>query len=231
MASEPAAPQAERPAAAPAASLLTTSVILSAPDRYLNRPLEIMIVEPLRGPASAQALATLEYGQVRIDSPEGSQYDLSLLPSTFRLDDPNRYKKKFDQPLASPLKVRGELVLDKEFTHRKSYVIRVTSYEMLSPPAPKPVRALAEIESAPAKWDRQRIVYEGTYENAFEVSTLDRRIWLSFAQNAAVVHAPSPRAGTHKVRVTGFLYAQPGAGYGHLRGCAYELVADTLEFF
>lgn len=209
---------------------LTTSQILSAPDRYVNRPVELVIVEQLRGPASAQALAALEYGQVRVDVPDGGPYDLSLMPSTFRLDDPNRYKKKFDRPLASPLKVRGVLLLDPELTHRKSYVIRVTSYEVVSPPAPRPVRSLAEIDADPLKWDRQRIVYEGTYENGFEVSTLDRRIWLEFSRTADRVNAPSRLAGKHRVRITGYLYAKPGAGYGHLGACAYELIADRIEF-
>jgi hypothetical protein len=218
-----AAPQAER-------QELTTSAIMSAPDRYLNHPVELVIVEPLRGPASAQALAALEYGQVRVDVPDGGPYDLSLVPSAFRLDDANRYKKKFDRPLMPPIKVRGELLLDPAFTHRKSYVIRVASYEVLSPPTPRPVRSLAEIDADPAKWDRQRIVYEGTYESGFEVSTLDRKIWLGFSAATALVDAPARRAGTHRVRVTGYLFAKPGAGYGHLGGCAYQLVADKIEF-
>lgn len=217
-------------ATATAQEELTTSGMMSAPDRYLKRSATVVVVEPLDGPATEKALATLEYGQVRVNIPDGGAEDLSLVPSAFRLDDPNRYKNKFDRPLVSPIKVRGELLLDPEMKPRKSYVFRVTSYEPLSPPAPKPVRSLAEIDAAPAKWDRQRIVYEGTYVSAFEVSTLDGRIWLGFSRATALVNPPAKRPGKHKVRVTGYLFAKPGAGYGHLGGCAYELVADTIEF-
>jgi hypothetical protein len=209
---------------------LTTSQIMGAPDRYLTRTVTVVIVEPLSGPATEKALASLEYGQVRVDIPDGGPEDLSLMPSAFRLDDPNRYKRKFDRPLVSPIKVRGEFLIDPELKHRKSYIIRVAYYEPLSPPAPMPVRSLAEIEAAPAKWDRQRIVYEGTYEHAFEVSSLDRRIWLGFSQATALVNRPAKQLGKHKVRVTGYLYARPGGRYGHLGGYTCELVADRIEF-
>jgi hypothetical protein len=44
------------------------------------------------------------------------------------------------------------------------------------------------------------------------------------------VNAPPQRGGTHRVRVTGYLFTKPGAAYGHLGGYAYELVADKIEF-
>ena len=50
---------------------LTLKQLLSAPDSYLDRPIEVVIVEPLAGPATAKALASLEYGQVRIRVPDG----------------------------------------------------------------------------------------------------------------------------------------------------------------
>jgi hypothetical protein len=208
---------------------LTTSAIMRAPERYLKRTVTVVIVEPLGGPATEKALAAVEYGQVPIDIPDGGPEYLSLVPSSFRLDDPNRYKNKFDRPLVSPIKVRGEFLIDAEKKHRKAYVLRVISYEPLSPPAPTPVRSLAEIDAAPAKWDRRRIVYEGTYEHKFEVSTLDRRVWLGFSRTTTLVNAPATRWGKYKVRVTGYLYTRRGS-YGHLGAYSYELMADGIEF-
>ena len=211
---------------------LTLKQLLSAPDNYLNRPIEVVIVEPLAGPATAKALASIEYGQVRIRVPDGGAVDLSLVPSAFRMSDPARYKQKFERPLASPIKVRGELLLDPEMSNknRKSYVIRVAAYEALPLAVPKPVKSIAELDADPPKWDRQRIVYEGTYENRFEVSALDGRIWVGFSPTAEIVNAPSQRTGKHKARITGYLYAKSGGVFGHLGAYTYELVADKIEF-
>lgn len=208
------------------------NLLLATPDRYLNRPLDILIVEPLEGPATAKALAAIEYGQVRIRVPDDGSQDVALVPAAFRMSDPNRYKAKFDRPLESPIKVRGELLADNEMetgTRRKHYVIRVASYEYLPPATPKPLKSIAELDAAAATWDRQRIVYEGTYETAFEVSALDKRIWLESSRTTEMVNAPSQRLGRHAVRVTGYIYTKRG-GYGHLGGYAYELVADRIEF-
>jgi hypothetical protein len=217
-----------------AGNAVTPTELLAAPEKYLGRDVEVVIVEPLEGPSSAQALASVAYGQVGVGMPDGGPATLTLVPAAFRADDPNRYKNKFAQVLASPITVRGMFLLDDDLSaqiHRKHYVLRVASFEPIAPPAPRPVRALAEISAAPGQWDRQRIVYEGSYETRFEVSALDSRIWLGFTARTETVNAPASQAsGTHRVRVTGYLFAKPGAKYGHMGGYDFELIADRIEF-
>ncbi|MFO1463283.1 MAG: hypothetical protein U1F66_05865 [bacterium] len=210
--------------------------LLSAPGKYLHGPVEVEIVEPLSGPSTPQQLAAAEYGQLRLEMPDAPGVDFSLVPSDFRPEDPNRYRKKFDRVLTSPLRVKGELLSDEELAkdlHRPVYVLRVSAWEPIAPEPAIPVGSLAQLKSDPARWDRKRIVYEGVYENRFEVSALDREIWLGFAGNAEIVGRPQGPAGTptaYRVRVTGLLFSKPGARYGHLGGYPFELQATKVEF-
>lgn len=211
-------------------SAVSLSAMLETPERHVGRMVDVVIVEPLRGPQTAAALASAPYGYVSVDVPDGGPRNVLLVPSTFALRDPDRYKRKFDSPLRSPLRVRGEWMVDKENGPRETWVIRVASCEAVEPPAPRVVKGLSEIDADPARWDRQRIVYEGTYAQAFEISALDRSIWLGFQASTSVVRPPAQRAGTHKVRVTGYLYAKRGGAYGHLGGYRCMLFADTIEY-
>ncbi|HEV7509381.1 MAG TPA: hypothetical protein VGS07_31180 [Thermoanaerobaculia bacterium] len=204
-------------------------------DRYLQRTVEIEIVEPLAGPTTTEMLSRSEYGQVEIRIPEGVGKNLSLVPSTFRLEDPARYRRKFDRVIESPVRVRGEFLRDEELSkdyHRPAYIIRVAAIEALPAGLPEKVHSLAEIQSSPAHWDRKLIAYEGVYKSGFEISALDRDIWLDFAPKAEVVGRPPNRAGlsSNRVRVTGILFARPGSSYGHLGGYHFELFASRVEF-
>ena len=66
----------------------------------------------------------------------------------------------------------------------------------------------------------------------FEISALDRDIWLEIAPGAAVEGRPAGRSGisSNHVRVTGILFAKPGASYGHLGGYRFELLASKIEY-
>ena len=211
------------------AAPLTLSVLLDVPERHVGQTVDVLIVEPLRGPSTATELARMEYGYVPVDVPDGVGRNVMLAPSSFALGDPNRYKRKFDRLLMSPLRVRGEWMVDKKNGPRDTYVLRVISFESVAPPAPRAISGLAEIDANPAKWDRQRVVYVGTYKYGFEVSALDRSIWLGFRPSTTGMRN-TPPAADQRVRVTGYLFAKPGAMYGHMGGYRYMLVADTIEY-
>jgi hypothetical protein len=220
---------------APGPLPLRPADLLENAGRYLHRTVEIEIVEPLDGPATPEMLSRSGYGQVGIRIPEGTGGNLSLVPSTFRLEDPERYHRKFDRVITSPVRVRGELLRDEELSkayRRPAYVIRVATIAPLSLGPPQRLSALKEIQSAPARWDRKLITYEGVYKYSFEISSLDRDIWLSIAPGAKIDGQPSEGSGTssNHVRVTGILFAKPGASYGHLGGYRYELVASRVEY-
>ena len=202
--------------------------------RYLHQTVEIEIVEPMDGPVTLETLARSEYGQVGIRIPEGTGGNLSLVPLTFRPEDPVRYRQKFDRVIESPVRVRSELLRDEELSkayRRPAYVIRVATIAALPLGPPQRVSSLKEIQSNPARWDRKLITYEGVYKYGFEISSLDRDIWQSIAQEAAVAGQPSdrPGIGSNHVRVTGILFASPGASYGHMGGYHYELEATRVE--
>src|SRR5262250_803965 len=76
---------------------LRPSDLIASPQNYLNRTVEIEIVEPLSGPPTPEALARVEYGKVPVEMPDARFTDFSLVPAGFRLEDPNRYKLKFDR--------------------------------------------------------------------------------------------------------------------------------------
>ncbi len=204
-------------------------------DRHLGRTVAVDIVEPLRGPATKEALARSEYGQVEISIPEGGAASLALVPAHFHPNDPTRYREKFDQVLKSPLRVRGELMRDDEMSREKrpAYVFRVASSEPLTLEAPVAVRSLAEIAADAKRFDRRAIEYEGSYRQGFEVSALDKDIWLATSPATTVIGRPaggSSAATPRRVRVTGILFARPNAHYGHLGGYRYQLQATHLEY-
>lgn len=215
---------------------LRPSDLLKSPKDFLNRSVEVDIIEPLSGPATPQDLAAVEYGQVRIEMPDAVGTELSLVPAAFRVEDPNRYHRKFDRVLSSPIRVKGEFLIDPEMTqsiHRPVYVIRVASWEPMARETAVPLASLAEVKTNPEKWDRKRIVYEGIYETRFEVAALDKDIWLAFEPNAEVVGTPvevSPGRRVNRVRVTGTIYSNPSVRYGHLGGYPFELQASKIEY-
>lgn len=206
--------------------------LIVEPGQFLGRSVEIDIFEPLRGPSTPEQLARAEYGQVRVVIPDFGGAELSLVPSGFRLEDPDRYRLRFDRVLAPPLRVRGELLEDPELRRgeRRSYVLRVESIEPLPAPAPVRVVSVDELLADPARFDRATIEIEGTYETRFEVSTLEKKIWLSTAPDARIVGSPTRGATKHRVRVVGLLFSRPGAHYGHLGGYPLMLVAREIEY-
>lgn len=148
------------------------------------------------------------------------------------MDDPDRYRRRFEIVLTPPLRLRGELLEDPDLRRdeHRSYVLRVESIESLPVPAPIRVASVDELLADPARFDRATIEIEGTYEARFEVSALDGKVWLSTAPDARVVGAPSEGATKHRVRVIGTLFSRPGAHYGHLGGYPLMLVAREIEY-
>jgi hypothetical protein len=219
--------------AAPA--VLRAADVVAAPERHLGRPLTVDIVEPLRGPSTPEELARTEYGQIAVDVRDAGG-ELTLVPAAFQLADPRRYTHKFDRVLASPLRVRGELLKDADMSQasgRPSFVFRVAATEPLPKEPAVALASLAVLDGARAAWDRRRVVVEGEWVTGFEVSALERRIWLVAEPGAETVGAPlpAPERGVRRarVRVTGLLLARPGARYGHGGGYDAELVASRIE--
>ena len=209
------------------------SELIENANNYLNQTVELEIVEPLYGPSKPEDLARVEYGQVQVRIPEGGNGTLSLVPQAFKATDPNRYRNKFDHVIESPLRVKGELLKDDEMskaTHAPAYVIRVLSMEPLVMGPPQKVASLDVIKANPAQWDRKQIEYEGTYQTGFEVSSLDGDIWLETAPNTKIVKSGNVGANANRVRVTGILFARPGARYGHLGGYKFQLTASKIEY-
>lgn len=209
------------------------SELIENANNYLNQTVELEIVEPLYGPSKPEDLARVEYGQVQVRIPEGGNGTLSLVPQAFKATDPNRYRNKFDHVIESPLRVKGELLKDDEMskaTHAPAYVIRVLSMEPLVMGPPQKVASLDVIKANPAQWDRKQIEYEGTYQTGFEVSALDGDIWLETAPNTKIIKAGTVGTQANRVRVTGILFARPGARYGHLGGYKFQLTASKIEY-
>ncbi|HEV8426551.1 MAG TPA: hypothetical protein VGQ41_01470 [Pyrinomonadaceae bacterium] len=211
---------------------LRPSELVENAKSYLNQTIDLEILEPLYGPSKPEDLARVEYGQVEIRIPEGMSGTLSLVPAAFKPTDPNRYRNKFDRVIESPVKVRGELLSDDEMskaTRRPAYVVRVLSMEPIVMGPPHRVASLNVIKSDPAQWDRKQIVYDGIYQTGFEVSALDE-IWLDLAPNAKIIKPANVGEHANRVRVTGILFARPGAHYGHLGGYSFQLTASKIEY-
>jgi hypothetical protein len=202
---------------------------------HLNHSVDVEILESLYGATTQEQLAKLEYGQVEIRIPEGMNGRVSLVPQSFRMNDPNRYRQKFDRVIASPVRVRGEFLSDDEMTkaeRRPVYVIRVSAIEPMVLGSPERVPSLDSIKAEPARWDRKYVVYEGTYQRQFEVSALDE-MWLETTPNATILNKPASATtspSSHKVRVTGILFSRPGGHYGHLGGYKFQIIASKIEY-
>lgn len=211
-------------------SLRPTELIENA-STYLNQPVELEVLEPLYGPSKPEDLARAEYGQVEVRIPEGMNGTLALVPAAFKATDPNRYRNKFDRVIESPVRVKGEFLSDDEMSkgsHRPYYVVRVLSMEPIVLGPPQRV-SLDAIKADPAQWDRKQIVYEGIYKTGFEVSALDD-MWLDTAPNTQIIKSGSVGSQANRVRVTGILFARPGAHYGHLGGYKFQLTASKIEY-
>ena len=212
---------------------LRPSELIENANNYLNQTVDLEIVEPLYGPSKPEDLARVEYGQVQVRIPEGGNGTLSLVPQAFKASDPNRYRNKFDHVIESPVRVKGELLKDDEMskaTHAPAYVVRVLSMELLVMGPPQKVASLDVVKANPAQWDRKQIEYEGTYQTGFEVSALGGDIWLETAPNTKIIKAGTVGTQANRVRVTGILFARPGAHYGHLGGYKFQLTASKIEY-
>jgi hypothetical protein len=216
-------------------SVLHPTELVENATNFLNRSVEVEILEPLYGPSSPENLAKAEYGQVEIRIPEGIGGRVSLVPEAFKVKDPNRYRHKFSQVIESPIRVRGEFLKDEELGNsmqRPVYVIRVSSMEPIILGAPEKVQSLNEIKNDLARWDRKQIIYEGTYRHGFEIAALDQ-MWLEISRSTAVIGKPSqPGSGSRsdRVRVTGTLFCRPNGHYGHLGGYQFMLLASKIEY-
>ena len=208
------------------------SELIENANSYLNQTVDLDIVEPLYGPSKPEDLARVEYGQVEVRIPEGTIGTLSLVPAAFKASDPNRYRNKFDRVIESPVRVKGELLSDDELSkamHRPVYVVRVLSMEPIVLGPPHKIASLDVIKSDPTQWDRKQIVYEGIYKTGFEVSALDE-IWLDTQPNTQIIKTGNAGGQGNRVRVTGILFARPGAHYGHLGGYKFQLTASKIEY-
>lgn len=205
--------------------------LLENANAYLNQNIDLEIVEPLYGPAKPEDLLKTEYGQVEVRIPEGASATVSLVPASFNATDPNRYRNKFDRVIASPVRVKGEFLGDDEMskaTNRPVYVVRVLSLEPIVMEPPHKI-SLAMIKADPAEWDRKQVVYEGTYETRFEVSSLDD-IWVDMRPDTQIIKPEKVDSQKNRVRVTGILFARPGGHYGHLGGYKFQLTASKIEY-
>ena len=221
--------------APPRRGVLRPNDLLDAPASYLGREVDVVIVEPLSGPATPELLARAEYGQVRVEVSDNLGKDLALVPAGFRQGDPNRYRLKFDRVIEGPIRVHGTFESDDDLAtslRHPAYVIRTASIAPLEQEAPARLASVAEIDAHRATWDRRLVVYEGELTTGFEVSTLDGAIWLSPARGMTEIGArPAAQGGRTKerVRVTGILLAKPGGLYGHMGSGRYELLASRIE--
>ena len=205
--------------------------LLENANAYLNQNIDLEIVEPLYGPAKPEDLLKTEYGQLEVRIPEGASATVSLVPASFKATDPNRYRNKFDRVIESPVRVKGEFLRDEEMsrgTNRSVYVVRVLSLEPIVMEPPQKI-SLDMIKTNAAQWDRKQIVYEGVYETRFEVSALDE-MWLDTGPNTQIIKPAKLGLQKNRVRVTGILFARPGAHYGHLGGYKFQLTASKIEY-
>ncbi len=55
-------------------------------------------------------------------------------------------------------------------------------------------------------------------------------MWLDTAPNTKIIKSGSVGSQANRVRVTGILFARPGAHYGHLGGYRFQLTASKIEY-
>jgi hypothetical protein len=193
---------------------LRPSDLLESPQRFLNHAVEVEIVERLNGVGGDPR------AQLCVSLPEMFPCVLSLVAPA---------------PLTAPVRVRGEFQKDDTLTRemgQPGYVIRVSSAEALPAEEPIPVASVADLLAQRERFDRRRIVIEGTWRRGFEISDLDGEIWVN-AGGAEVVGTPKKKEGSgfgNRVRLTGLLFARPGSRYGHMGGAAMSLLASKVEY-
>src|SRR5258705_7624316 len=90
--------------AQPRKSVVRPIELIENATNFLNRSVEVEILEPLYGSSRPEDLARAEYGQVEIRIPEGMSGRGSLVPEAFKVNDPNRYRHKFNQVIESPIR-------------------------------------------------------------------------------------------------------------------------------
>jgi hypothetical protein len=186
------------------------------PERYEGRALVVDIVERLSDFG--------EEGLVGVDVPEvGPSVVLSGIASGTR----------------TPARVRGTLAWRgptglfgaREPCWAACYVLRASATEPLVDEPPVVVTAVSELP----RWDRHLVTYEGVWATGFEHSRLDGAIWLDLSRAASrhgllpTHRLPPGESAEQRVRVTGRLFARPGARYGHLGGSSFAIEATAIE--
>lgn len=193
----------------------------------------------------------MEY--IKIESPDYSQ-GIDLVRPPFVADDSNRYIRF--GPLyrgVQKAKIKGKFVIDLMKTPTRPIendVIVVDNLEVLPyPEAEKRVvnqEILSQMEKdgSISALNQKRIVYEGEYSAGFELSTLDKKIWVyaintenGDAQTALSKYIDEYRTKNAKtgnistrVRMTGIFHVATVGRYGHLGYAPYLLMADTITF-
>lgn len=189
--------------------------LIDSPQQFLSHTVEVEIVEGLNGVGGDP------HAQLCVAMPEAFPCVLSLIAPA---------------PLSSPVRVRGEFQRDDGLTEQArvpGYVIRVSSAEPLPEETPTRVASVAELLAQKERFDRRRIVIEGTWLKGFEISTLDGEIWVHAGANAETVGTPSKKdhgSRGNRVRLTGLLFARPGRRYGHMGGATMSLLASRVEY-
>lgn len=153
---------------------------------------------------------------------------LAIHPGSFPrsvLDTPTRIHGSLVP--ASPLEVFGPIA--------ERLILRVEAIEPLEESLPTTAPSAEAMSRNRSAWDRRRVIYEGTWTDCFENSSLDATIWLTLQRSAiGNLHTRSRKvagectdADRHRVRVTGRLYAHASARYGHLG--AYPMALDATQ--
>ena len=91
---------------------------------------------------------------------------------------------------------------------------------------------LQQIEQEKDKLNGKKVEYTGECELAFEISLLDRKIWIEPSVDYVTGEGlPNFHNGSYhaKIRVFGTLLAEKGAHYGHLGMELYQINADKIE--
>jgi hypothetical protein len=217
-------------------NLVQPNDLLDHPSRYLGHEVRVTIVESLIGPATDEALASVEYGAIKVWIPDNAKNDLKLVPSSFVMSSPDRYRTRFDSVIKGPLRVRGRFLSDaalaKDLGH-PAYVLLVSSMSGIEISDPTVLPSLSEI--AKGGWDRKLIVYEGVLTLGFESSLIDKAMWFTPDPDITTVGSPPPVVkglAVGRVRVTGYLLAKPTgpAFYGHMGMGRSELLASKIEY-